>query len=287
MSEESTPAKRKKKSTEKAERVFTPAPGAKSKATTKRVIALILWAIAIGIELFAIFWIMRPPFDELVEAGGFPQNRWYMLIGALVVIGILSVIGSMLWKQANRLDPASEKEKFRFFVQNQLGAIIALVAFLPLIILIFTNKDMNAKQKNTAGIVGIVIALAAVLLGVDFKPMSQEQAAVESQVVAELTGEDVVYWTEGGAVMHLCEGVSDLSNSANILQSTTGEALDEGKEGITLKIEQELDQCGLPVPENVDEIVDWVRESRGLDGETDDIVEEEEPVEATEEVAAE
>ena len=279
MSDETTPAKRKKKSTEKAERVFTPAPGAKSKATTKRVIAIVLWVIAIGIELGAIFWLLRPPFDELVENGGFPQWRWYSLLGVLVVIGILSVIGSMLWKQANRLDPASEKEPFRFFIQNQLGAIIALVAFLPLIILIFTNKDMNAKQKNTAGIVGIVIAVAAILLGVDFKPMSQEQAAVESQVVAELTGQDVVYWTEGGAVMHLCEGVSDLSNSANILESTTGEALDEGKEGITLKIEQELEQCGLPVPENVDDIVDWVRESRGLDGGTDDAVVDEEELE--------
>ena len=37
-----------------------------------------------------------------------------------------------------------------------------------------------------------------------------------------------------------------------------------GKTGITLRIPQELDQCGLATPENVDEIVAWVRQARGL-----------------------
>lgn len=258
MTDDASGAKGKKKSS----RVFTPTAEAKSSATSKRVIALVLWAIAIAAEAVAIFWLLRPPFDELVEAGGFPQWRWYTLLGGLVVIGILSIVGSQLWKKANRLDPASEKEPFRFFVQNQLGAIIALIAFVPLIIMIFMNKDMNAKQKNTAGVVGIVVALAAVFLGIDFKPMSQEQAAVESQVVTELTGEDKVFYTDGGAVMHLCEGVSDLADSATILDGTTADALDAGKEGITLKIGQELNQCGLPTPENVDEIVEWVRDAR-------------------------
>lgn len=260
MTDPATPAKGKKKSS----RVFTPTAEAKSSATNKRVFALVLWGLAIALEAVAIFWVLRPPFDELVEAGGFPQWRWYTLLGFLVVIGLLAIIGSQLWKAANRLDPASEKDKFRFFVQNQLGAIIALVAFVPLIILIFMNKDMNAKQKNIAGGVGIVVALAAVVLGIDFKPMSQEQAAVESQVVTQLTGEDRVFYTDGGAVMHLCEGVSDLADSATIVDGTTGEALDAGKEGITLKIAQELNQCGLEVPENIDEIVQWVRDSRDV-----------------------
>ena len=38
-------------------------------------------------------------------------------------------------------------------------AIIAVVAFLPLVILIFLNKDMDKGQKATAGIVGIVWGL--------------------------------------------------------------------------------------------------------------------------------
>lgn len=251
----------KKSSGRKAE-VFKPTAEAKSQATTKRVTALILWFVAIALEAVAIFWVLRPSFDELVENQGFPQWRWWTLIGFIVVIGILSIVGSMLWKKANRLDPASEKEKFRFFVQNQLGAIIALIAFVPLIIMIYLNKDMDSKQKNIAGVAGIAVALLAVFMGIDFKPLSQEQAAVESQVVAELTGEDRVWWTPGGGVMHLCEGVSDFSNSTEILDGTTAEAFAAGKDGITLKIDQELSQCGYEIPDNIEEIVEWVREAR-------------------------
>ncbi|HQI71472.1 MAG TPA: hypothetical protein PLT47_12020, partial [Bacteroidales bacterium] len=57
------------------------------------------------------------------------------------------IIGSLQWKKANRFDPASEKDKIRFFIQNQLGAIISIIAFLPLIILIFTNKNMTGSKK--------------------------------------------------------------------------------------------------------------------------------------------
>lgn len=265
MSEEAPAKKPRKASSQKKARVFTPTPEAKAKATQKRVVALVLWGVAIALELVAIFWLLRPPFDELVANHGFPDWRLWTLVGFFVVIGALSIIGSQLWKQANRLDPASSKETFRFFVQNQLGAIIALVAFLPLIILVFLNKDMDKQQKTIAGSVGIVVALAAVVLGIDFTPLSQEQAAVESQVVTQLVGEDKVWWSGGGGVMHLCEGVSDLKNVKTELASgTTAEAFAAGKTGITLRIPQELDQCGLATPENVDEIVAWVRQARGL-----------------------
>jgi len=104
---------------------FTPNPEAKGKAKQKRIIALVLWAVAITLELVAIFWLLRPSFDELVASQGFPQWRWYTLIGFIVVIGALAIIGSLLWKQANRLDPASKKDTVKFFIQNQLGAFIA------------------------------------------------------------------------------------------------------------------------------------------------------------------
>lgn len=251
-----------KKSSGRTAEVFKPTAEAKSKATQKRIIALGLWFVAIALEVVAIIWVLRPPFEELVENQGFPQSRWWMLMAFIAVIGALSIVGSLLWKKANRLDPASEKEKFRFFVQNQLGAIIAIIAFVPLIVVIYLNKDMDSKQKNLAGAVGIVVAVVAVFVGIDFKPLSQEQAAVESQVVTELTGEDRVWWTPSGGVMHLCEGVSDLADSEQIIDGTTAEAFAAGKDGITLKIDQELTQCGFETPDNIDEIVEWVREAR-------------------------
>lgn len=55
-----------------------------------------------------------------------------------------------MWKAANRHDPASRAEPFRFFVQNQLGAIITLIAFLPLIVLIPMEKNMVPKNKQIA-----------------------------------------------------------------------------------------------------------------------------------------
>ncbi len=258
------PSKKKATAVERETPIFTPTAEAKAKATKNRIIALVLWALAIALELFAIFWVMRPPFDELAANQGFATWRWWLLIGIIAVMGVLAIVGSQLWKKANHLDPASRKETVRFFVQNQLGAIIAIIAFLPLIILVFTNKDMNAQQRNIAGIVGVVVGLAAVLLGIDFTPLSQEQAAVESQVVTELTGQDEVWWSAGGDVMHLCEGVSDLQNvTTEVSHGTTADAFAAGKEGITLEIESELTECGYPVPDNIDEIVDWVRTARG------------------------
>jgi hypothetical protein len=244
---------------------FTPAPAAKAQAVRLRIIALGLWLFAIVLELVAILWLLRPPFDELVANQGFPQWRWWLLLGFIAVIGVLAIIGSQLWKKANRHDPASKKEPVKFFIQNQLGAFISLLAFLPLIVMIFLNKDMDKKQKGIAGAAGIVVAIIATALGVDFKPLSQEQAAVESQVVTQLVGEDLVWWSAGGGVVHLCEGVSDLQNAKTPLASgPIDSAFAAGKEGITLKLAPELNQCGLAAPENLAEIEQWVRTARGM-----------------------
>lgn len=244
---------------------FQPLPEAAGKAKSKRVIALFLWAVAIVMELVAIFWLLRPSFDELVAAQGFPQWRWWTLIGFIVVIGILAIGGSLLWKQANRLDPASRKEPVKFFIQNQLGAFIALLAFLPLIAMIFLNKDMDAKQKNIAGGAAVIVAILATVMGIDFQPLSKEQVAVESQVVTQLVGQDLVWWSAGGNVVHLCQGVSDLSNVTTAISSgTIADAFAAGKSGITLELANELTQCGLPEPSNLADITQWVRTARGV-----------------------
>ena len=276
--ETTTSASEKKTPAKKAPAVFTPTPEAKAKSRNLRIIAILLWVIAIGLEAFTIFWVLRPSVEELAAARGFPQSRWWILIAAIVVIGVLSVIGSQLWKKANRLTPASNKQPVRFFVQNQLGAIIALIAFVPLVIMVFLNKDMDSKQKGIAGGVGVVVALAAILLGIDFQPLSQEQAAVESQVVSQLTGQDEVWWSAGGGVMHLCEDVSALKNvKTEVSSGTTAEAFAAGKKGITLELKSELGQCGYPIPENLGDYVSWVRQARGLDPDSDDPEPSDEP----------
>jgi hypothetical protein len=221
---------------EEAAEDWTPTPQAKSKAIWFRVIAAVLWLLAIGTEAFAIFYVLKQNPVNLI-----------LLIILLVVIGGLAVGGSLLWKQANRLDPARKSDKFRFFVQNQLGAIITVIAFLPLIILIFTNKNMDGKQKGIAGAIAIVLLLVAGYFGLSLNPPSVEQYTAETQTVIELTGQNLVFWTKSGEVYHLCEDASAVnleSEDNTIYSGTVADAHADGKERLTLQVDQEMEQCG-------------------------------------------
>lgn len=266
---------------------WKPTAGSKKKATTLRWVAGALWFLAIAAEAVAIFWLLRQR-EFVGEDGGlvrnpdtglleeqnvtaqFPQWAFITLIVALVVIAALSITGSFLWKKANRLDPAKKSDTVRFFVQNQLGAIIAVIAFLPLIILIFLNKDMDKGQKTTAGIIGVVLAVAAVALGIDYNPPSVEQYTADQSTVIQLLGQDEVVWVDGGAVYHVCDQVSDIQTGSEKRTGTTAEAVEAGKIRLTLKFASELNTCGLAVPENADEIADALREIQG--GATDTLL---------------
>ncbi len=140
--------------------------GQESAAKRLRIFAALSWLIAIGGEVAGIVLLYNHKFDQ----GNLP-----LLIGILVGIAIFAIAGSLMWKAANKHDPARESEKFKFFVQNQLGAIITLIAFLPLVALIFMDKDMDPKNKKIAGGVGAVLAVVATLIGVSYNPPSVEQ----------------------------------------------------------------------------------------------------------------
>jgi hypothetical protein len=175
----------------KETRTFVASDESKAKAKKFRIFSIISWIVAIGFEVGAILMLKKVPI----------QTTW--LIVLIVADLIFAVIGNLLWKKANRFDPASEKEKFRFFVQNQLGAIIAVIAFLPLVILIFTNKDLKGKQKGLVGAVAVIALLIAGFTGIDFNPPSQEQYAQQTAAVEQLTGANHVFWTKSGTKYHL------------------------------------------------------------------------------------
>jgi hypothetical protein len=197
----------------------------KSSAKRLRIFAVIAWVIAIGGEIAGIVMLLKGMFD---------QGNLAILIGLLVGIAVFAIAGSLMWKASNKHDPASKEEKFKFFVQNQLGAIITLIAFLPLLALILMDKDMDPKNKQIAGGVGAVLAVVATLIGVSYNPPSVEQytedmnecalqikgnlpttacspevaeqaqeIAKDSEAVAEATrdadnpnGRDIVYWIQ-------------------------------------------------------------------------------------------
>ena len=104
--------------------------GQKGASKRLRIFAVLSWIVAIGGEGAGIYLLREHKFDN----GNLP-----LLIGILVAIAVFAIAGSMMWKAANRHDPASKAEPFRFFVQNQLGVIITLIAFLPLIVLILMD----------------------------------------------------------------------------------------------------------------------------------------------------
>ena len=113
--------------------------GQKSAATRLRIFAAIAWIIAIGAEVAGIVMLRQHKFDH----GNLP-----LLIGILVAIAIFAIAGSLMWKAANKHDPASRADTARFFFQNQLGAIITIIAFLPLIVLIFMGVTIGARFRE-------------------------------------------------------------------------------------------------------------------------------------------
>ena len=140
--------------------------GQHSAAKRLRIYAALCWIVAIGTEVAGIVLLRHHKFDH---------GNLALLIGLLVGIAVFAIAGSLMWKAANKQDPARESDKAKFFFQNQLGAIVTVIAFLPLIALILMDKDIDPKNKKIAGGVGAVLAVVATLIGVDFNPPSVEQ----------------------------------------------------------------------------------------------------------------
>lgn len=202
-----------------AEKIFEASPEAKGKAKQLRVFAFLAWIIAIAGEIFAILKLIH---DETMT--------W--LIVAIVVILALAITGSMLWKKANKLDPASEANKTKFFIQSQLGAIMSVLAFLPLVILILTNKEISGKTKGIAGAVAVVALLIGGIAGIDFAPPSIEKYTKEineqTDVVKRLNlDKDEVYLAKTGTVYHLFDDCQYIKGRDGVTTTTVQGAFEQ------------------------------------------------------------
>ncbi|MCF8570871.1 hypothetical protein L5G32_11395 [Gordonia sp. HY002] len=218
-------------------------PEAESKALKLRVVAGVLWALAIALEVFTIVWALVPDKE-------FDNARMWTVIGLIVGIGVLTVIGSLLWKKANKLDPASEEDKVRFFVQNQLGVIITVLAFLPLIVFVLMDKNLDGKQKGILGGVAAVVAVVVGIASADFDPPSVEKYTEDQNVITLLHDGDAdapVYWTKSGKVYHVCDKVSAVNQESadnTIYDGTIDAAQEAGKERLTKQWKSEARTCG-------------------------------------------
>ena len=180
--------------------------------------AIICWLVAICFEVLGFLLY----FDKI----RLPLPTLAGIIGVLVLDLIFVIIGSQLWKKANRIDPASKKNPVKFFLWNNMGVIVCIIAFLPYIILIFTDKQnkLDKKTKAIAVVVGIIALLIGGLCSYDWNPISSEEKAAAE---AAITGE--VYWTQFGKVYHTSADCSHLNNSDTLYQGDVDQAIADNK----------------------------------------------------------
>ena len=186
-------------------------------ATGLRVGAVALWVVAIVLEVVA--YLMLIGTINLTFMSTLTQ-----IIIALVLDLVCVIIGSQLWKKANHIKPASEKNKFLFWLWNNMGLIVSTIAFLPFVILALTNKDADKKTKTIATVVAVIALLIGGVTSYDFNPVSEEQQQAAMEAIS-----DDVYWSPFGKVYHTHEDCQSLNQSDTLTYGTVEQAIAEGR----------------------------------------------------------
>ena len=192
----------------------------KGRARTRRIFAVILWLLAIACEVIGILRLTG-------------HINWFsnldvttFLIIAIVLDLLFFFPGSLLWKKANHIDPVSEKNKTKFWLWNNLWTIIAVLAFLPLIILVFTDKDLDKKSKKLVWWVAIAALVIAWLASYDFNPVSSEQLELAEKEVLQVSPSGTVYWAEHSKKYHVDQDCPAFSNSETVYEWTVADAFE-------------------------------------------------------------
>ncbi|MEX1306939.1 MAG: hypothetical protein AB1Z19_00270, partial [Eubacteriales bacterium] len=208
----------------------------KGSAKSLRLVAIILWVLAVGAEIGAIYLL---------------KYDYRLLIGALVLDAILVIIGAQLWKRANRIKPCASKSKFVKMLWDQMGVIAALVAFIPFAILFILNaKSLPKKTRNIIAAVLTLLFLGTVSSSIDYNPPSPDEAEAKAAAVKEQLAEEgieydgVVYWTTYGKSYHLDRDCFTLNRTTeeNLRYGTLEEAFAAGRT-------DPCDFCALPEEE--------------------------------------
>lgn len=179
-----------------------------------RIGAIVLWVFAIVFEILGV----------LVLTGKmnitFIPTMW-QLIGFIVLDLACVIIGAQLWKKANHIDPVSEKNKLKFWLWNNMGVIVCVVAFVPYVILLLRDKNLDKKTKTIATVVAVIALLIGTTSSIDYNPVSEEQqtAAIEA------LGEENVYWAPFGKVYHTHEDCQALNQSDTLTVGTVEQAI--------------------------------------------------------------
>ena len=175
--------------------------------------AVVLWVLAIVMEVLALLVVIGK-----INLKFMPTL--YQLIAFLVLDLAFVIIGSQLWKKANRIDPVSKSNKLKFWLWNNMGVIVCVIAFVPIIILMLTNKELDKKTKTIATVVAIIALLIGGVCSYDFNPVSlEEQQAAISAVEGD------VFWAPFGKVYHTHDDCQALNQSDTLTYGTVEQAI--------------------------------------------------------------
>lgn len=215
-------------------------------ATGLRIGAVLCWLGAFALELVALFilngtisWTFLP--------------LLYQLIIALVLDLALVIVGAQLWKKANKISPASKKNPVKFWLWNNMGVIACVLAFVPFIILLLNNKELDKKTKTIATVVAIIALLIGGVASYDFNPVSLEE---KNAAVSTISGN--VYWAPFGKVYHTSEDCQALNQSETLTYGTVEQAIAAGRTRLCAFCAKRDNIDGVVTDKPVDEIEDSV-----------------------------
>lgn len=206
----------------------------KGNPTALRVGAAVAWVIAIALEVVAVLTV-----KQVIPAQG--ALFWVLLIGALALDLVGVVVGSQLWKKANRIKPASKANKVKFWLWNNLGVLVSVVAFAPFVVLLLTDKNADGKTKTIGSVVAVAALLIAGVSSYDFDPVSQE----DLDAATGAYGAASVYWTAHGSVYHSHDDCYSLDRTDELTYGTVDQAIAAGRQRLCKICAKRDEEAGL------------------------------------------
>ncbi len=204
----------------------------KKSAAPMRIAAGLLWLLGCGGTVMAVIMLME-------------SNTTLTIVG-LAIMAVMAIVGSLLWKRANRIKPCPVKQdgstgaKIKTFLWNQMGLVATFVIFLPIgLVLLISNKKLDPKLKKLVAIVAAVLVVGVGAVAADYNapvaeiPDSQKVEASEVTVPdgTVLTGAltDPAYWTQYGKSYHFDVNCRAIIRSLKIYSGTLGDAIEAKK----------------------------------------------------------
>ena len=219
----------------------------KKNARPYRILAFVFWFLALAAEVMAILVFAKKidiPTITTTAESSYPVGWWITWIAFLVLDLIFLIIGSSCWKKGNHLDPASAKNKTRFWLHNNLGIFVAALCFVPFIIIALLDKNADKKAKTWAAVIAAVALALGVTTSIDYNPISQEEMLNNAATYEK------VYWLDKGEVFHAFDECQYVHGKE--LNTGSGEeAVKAGKTRICKVCEKKI-QDGL-VPDDMNE----------------------------------